>query len=47
MRKHSAPVEVLNDINGDLVCLYRVIYIAKNQRQKKAERDCQKFCVRA
>lgn len=25
MRPQPAPVEVLNDINGDLVCLYRVV----------------------
>lgn len=25
MRPQAAPVEVLNDINGDLVCLYRVV----------------------
>ena len=25
LRPQPAPVEVLNDINGDLVCLYRVI----------------------
>ncbi|EGH27070.1 prophage PSPPH02, putative adenine modification methytransferase, partial [Pseudomonas amygdali pv. mori str. 301020] len=25
MRPQAAPVEVLNDINGDLVTLYRVV----------------------